>query len=65
MFKKIPKGYGLNECPPLREAIALGFTHLPVLLLNTVPIPLLIGGGIGLPASEITILIAALSLIHI
>ena len=45
MFKKIPKGYGLNECPPLREAIALGFTHLPVLLLNTVPIPLLIGGG--------------------
>lgn len=59
MFKKIPKGYGLNECPPLREAIALGFTHLPVLLLNTVPIPLLIGGGIGLPASEITILIAA------
>lgn len=47
MFKKIPKGYGLNECPPLREAIALGFTHLPVLLLNTVPIPLLIGGGIG------------------
>lgn len=47
MFKKIPKGYGLNECPPLREAIALGFTHLPVLLLNTVPIPLLIGGGIA------------------
>lgn len=60
MFKKIPKGYGLNECPPLREAIALGFTHLPVLLVNTVPIPLLIGGGIGLPASELTILIAAL-----
>ncbi|WP_308752774.1 solute carrier family 23 protein [uncultured Anaerotruncus sp.] len=58
-MKKIENGYGLNQCPPLREAIPLGFTQLLVLLLNTVPIPLLIGGGLGLSASEITILIAA------
>ena len=57
-MKKIARGYTLNECPPVGEAIPLSIQQIVVLIFNVLPVPLLIGGGIGLNAAEITILVA-------
>ena len=62
-MKKIPTGYGLNECPPAGESILLSLQQLVVLLFNVLPVPLLIGSGVGLSASEITILVAGCLLV--
>ena len=62
-MKKIPCGYALNECPPIKETIPLSLQHVIILIFNVLPVPLLIGGGIGLSAPEITILVAGCLLV--
>lgn len=62
-MKKIARGYTLNECPPVGEAIPLSIQQIVVLIFNVLPVPLLIGGGIGLNAAEITILVAGCLLV--
>lgn len=57
-MKRIPVGYTLNECPPVKETVPLSIQQIIVLVFNVLPVPLLIGAGIGLSASEITILVA-------
>ena len=57
-MKKIPTGYSLNECPPVGESIPLSLQQIVVLVFNVLPVPLLIGSGVGLSAAEITILVA-------
>ena len=46
-MKKIPVGYAINECPPLKETIPLSLQHILILIFNVLPVPLLIGGGVG------------------
>lgn len=62
-MKKIPTGYTLNECPPVGESIPLSIQQIVVLVFNVLPVPLLIGSGVGLNASEITILVAGCLLV--
>ena len=57
-MKKLPTGYALNECPPVKETIPLSLQQIVVLIFNVLPVPLLIGAGVGLSAAEITILVA-------
>lgn len=57
-MKSISRGYSLNECPSVKESIPLSIQHVLVLIFNVLPVPLLIGAGVGLSAAEITILIA-------
>lgn len=57
-MKTIPCGYKLNECPPVKETIPLSIQQIVVLVFNVLPVPLLIGAGVGLSAAEITILVA-------
>lgn len=42
----------------MKEALPLSLQHVLVLIFNVLPVPLLIGAGAGLSASEITILVA-------
>ena len=60
---KIPVGYSLNDCPPIKETVPLSIQQIVVLVFNVLPVPLLIGAGIGLSASEITILVAGCLLV--
>lgn len=62
-MKKIPVGYTLHECPPMREALPLSLQQILVLVFNVLPVPLLIGAGVGLSAAEITILVAGCLLV--
>lgn len=62
-MSKIPVGYGLNDCPPIKETVPLSIQQIVVLVFNVLPVPLLIGAGIGLSASEITILVAGCLLV--
>ncbi|MBQ6583076.1 MAG: hypothetical protein IJH77_04530 [Mogibacterium sp.] len=57
-MKNIPTGYGLNECPTFKESVPLSIQQILVLIFNVLPIPLLIGSGIGMSPAEITILVA-------
>lgn len=57
-MKRIPVGYTLNECPPVKETVPLSFQQIIVLIFNVLPVPLLIGAGVGLSAAEITVLMA-------
>ena len=57
-MSKINTGYSLNECPPMKEAIIYSIQQIIVAVFNVIPVPLLIGAGIGLSPSEITILVA-------
>lgn len=57
-MRNIPTGYTLNECPTFKESVPLSLQQILVLVFNVLPVPLLIGSGIGLSATEITILIA-------
>ena len=57
-MSKINTGYSLNECPPFKEPIIYTIQQIIVAVFNVIPVPLLIGAGIGLSQSEITILIA-------
>ena len=62
-MSKVPVGYGLNDCPPIKETVPLSIQQIVVLVFNVLPVPLLIGAGIGLSASEITILVAGCLLV--
>lgn len=56
-MSKINTGYSLNECPPMKETILYSIQQIIVAVFNVIPVPLLIGAGIGLSPSEITILV--------
>ena len=56
-MSKINTGYSLNECPPMKETIIYSVQQIIVAVFNVIPVPLLIGAGIGLSQSEITILV--------
>ncbi|MFB1064610.1 uracil-xanthine permease family protein [Natrinema sp. H-ect4] len=49
--------YGINDEPPLSEAIPLGIQHLLAMFLSTVALPLVIAGAIGLGQSETTFIV--------
>jgi xanthine permease len=46
--------YGIEDDPPLVEAIPLGLQHLGAMFLSTVALPLVIAGAVGLSAAETT-----------
>ena len=62
-MSKINTGYSLNECPPIKETIIHSIQQIIVAVFNVIPVPLLIGAGIGLSSSEITILVAGCLLV--
>ena len=62
-MSKSKKGYSLNECPPMKETIIYSIQQIIVAVFNVIPVPLLIGAGIGLRSSEITILVAGCLLV--
>mgnify|MGYP002620674423 FL=1 len=62
-MSKINTGYSLNECPPIKETIIYSIQQIIVAVFNVIPVPLLIGAGIGLSSSEITILVAGCLLV--
>ena len=49
--------YGVDDRPPLREAIPLGLQHLMAMLLGNITPPLVIAFALGLGTSETTLLI--------
>lgn len=49
--------YGIDDEPPLSEAIPLGIQHLLAMFLSTVALPLVIAGAIGLGQSETTFIV--------
>lgn len=51
--------YGIDDRPPLAQAIPLGAQHVLAMLLGNITPPLLIGRGLGLEASEIALLMQA------
>lgn len=44
--------YGIDDRPPLREAVPLGFQHVVAMLLGNITPPLLITGALGLTIGE-------------
>ncbi len=44
--------YGIDDRPPLREAVPLGFQHVVAMLLGNITPPLLICGALGLDLSS-------------
>ncbi len=51
-MSKINTGYSLNECPPMKETIIYSIQQIIVAVFNVIPVPLLIGAGIGLRSSD-------------
>ncbi|SFS91153.1 uracil-xanthine permease family protein [Halostagnicola kamekurae] len=49
--------YGIEDEPPLAEAIPLGLQHLLAMFLSTVALPLVIAGAIGLDGAETTFIV--------
>ncbi|WP_121743314.1 uracil-xanthine permease family protein [Natronorubrum halophilum] len=49
--------YGIEDEPPLAEAIPLGLQHLLAMFLSTVALPLVIAGAIGLDGPETTFIV--------
>jgi len=49
--------YGVDDRPPLREAIPLGIQHVVAMLLGNITIPLLAAGALGLAAGQTALLI--------
>ena len=47
-----PVIYGVDDRPPLREAVPLGLQHVVAMLLGNITPPLLIAGGIGLATGD-------------
>ncbi len=44
--------YGIEDKPPLREAVPLGLQHLVAMFLSNIAVPLIIANAIGLGASD-------------
>ncbi|MGB6000213.1 MAG: solute carrier family 23 protein, partial [Thermoanaerobaculia bacterium] len=49
--------YDIDDRPPLREAIPLGFQHLVAMLLGNITPPLLITGALGLATGDIAFML--------
>ncbi len=49
--------YGVDDRPPLREAIPLGIQHVVAMLLGNITIPLLAAGALGLATDQTALLI--------
>ena len=49
--------YGVDDRPPLKEALPLGLQHLMAMLLGNITPPLVIAFALGLGTSETTLLI--------
>jgi len=51
--------YGLDDRPPLREALPLGAQHLVAMLLGNITPPLLIAGALGIATGQTALLVQA------
>jgi NCS2 family nucleobase:cation symporter-2 len=51
--------YDIDERPPLKEAVPLGFQHLVAMLLGNITPPLLVVGALGLSAGDAALLLQA------
>jgi NCS2 family nucleobase:cation symporter-2 len=51
--------YDIDERPPLREAVPLGFQHLVAMLLGNITPPLLVVGALGLSTGDAALLLQA------
>jgi NCS2 family nucleobase:cation symporter-2 len=49
--------YGLDDRPPMREAIPLGVQHLLAMLLGNITPPLLVAGALGLATGDTALLL--------
>ncbi len=49
--------YGLDDRPPLREALPLGLQHLVAMILSNVAVPLIIARGIGVSPADTAVLV--------
>lgn len=49
--------YGIDDRPPLTEAVPLGIQHVTAMLLSNVTVPLLAAGAIGLATGTTTLLV--------
>jgi NCS2 family nucleobase:cation symporter-2 len=54
--------YDIDERPPLREAVPLGFQHLVAMLLGNITPPLLVVGALGLSGGDAALLLQAVFL---
>jgi NCS2 family nucleobase:cation symporter-2 len=51
--------FGIDDRPPLAQAVPLGLQHLVVMLLGNITPPLLIAGGLGLATGQTALLLQA------
>lgn len=49
--------YDIDDCPPLTEAVPLGFQHVVAMLLGNITPPLLITGALGLAIGDKTLIL--------
>ena len=49
--------YGIEDRPPLKEAVPLGVQHMLAMLLSNVTIPLIIVGSLGLAAGDTALIV--------
>ncbi len=49
--------YGIEDRPPLKEAVPLGVQHMLAMLLSNVTIPLIIVGSLGLATSDTALIV--------
>ena len=49
--------YGIEDRPPLKEALPLGFQHVVAMLLGNITPPLLIAGALGLTIGDKTLIL--------
>lgn len=63
IMRKLKKGYGLNECPPIREAIPFSIQHTLIAVFTVLPGPLLISAGLGFSVAETAIMISGALLV--
>ncbi|MCH7563782.1 MAG: purine permease [Gemmatimonadetes bacterium] len=52
-----PVVYGIEDRPPLKEALPLGVQHMLAMLLSNVTIPLIIVGSLGLAAGDTALIV--------
>ena len=52
-----PVVYGIEDRPPLKEALPLGVQHMLTMLLSNVTIPLIIVGSLGLAAGDTALIV--------
>ena len=49
--------YGIEDRPPLKEAVPLGVQHMLAMLLSNVTIPLIIAGSLGLATGDTALIV--------